>query len=246
MFLKLIQIKRPWLGPTVLVVFAAAAKEKNIYHFSFRRLQVWTSSHQWDRVLMPVRNTFSSNRPTEQIRSRSRDGQASVFLAWMQSAFLRGPCPFYGADWCSRVESLKQGWFFLKIPCEVTAAAETTTTTAVGGREYFFWQKKIKNLRQQKQKYWCCYPHWSRDSVSPVCGIFFIRRLRNMDEFSSRRQSCDGRQEHIFFIRSLQVMDLFRVPNKETEFWYINERPGSDHVIVGPLRCLEKNCMGRG
>ena len=38
---------------------------------------------------------------------------------------------------------------------------------------------------------------------------FFIRILQVMDEFSSRRQSSDGRQEHIFFIRRLQVMDKF-------------------------------------
>ena len=37
-----------------------------------------------------------------------------------------------------------------------------------------------------------------------------------MDEFSSRRQSSDGRQECTFFIRRLQVMDLFRVLIKET------------------------------
>ena len=38
----------------------------------------------------------------------------------------------------------------------------------------FVWppQKKI-----QKKRYWCYYPHWSRDSVSPVCGIFEKIRL---------------------------------------------------------------------
>ena len=30
------------------------------------------------------------------------------------------------------------------------------------------------SVRQQKQKYWCYHPHRSRDSLSPVCGIFFI------------------------------------------------------------------------
>ena len=24
--------------------------------------------------------------------------------------------------------------------------------------------------------YWCYYPHRSRDALSPVCGIFFLRR----------------------------------------------------------------------
>ena len=42
-------------------------------------------------------------------------------------------------------------------------------------------------------------------------------------------------------IMRLQVMDLFRVLIKDTEFWYTNERPGSDHVIWGPMRGLEKN-----
>ena len=37
-----------------------------------------------------------------------------------------------------------------------------------------------------------------------------------MDEFSSKMQSSDGRQERIFLIRRLQVMDLFRVLIKET------------------------------
>ena len=37
-----------------------------------------------------------------------------------------------------------------------------------------------------------------------------------MDKFSSKRQRSDGRQEHIFFIRRLQVLDLFRVLIKET------------------------------
>ena len=37
-----------------------------------------------------------------------------------------------------------------------------------------------------------------------------------MDDFSLGRQSSDGFQEHIYFIRILQVMDLFRVLIKDT------------------------------
>ena len=29
-------------------------------------------------------------------------------------------------------------------------------------------------------------------------------------------------------------------------FFFTNERPGSDHVTLGPMRGLEKNCMGSG
>ena len=58
-----------------------------------------------------------------------------------------------------------------------------------------------------------------------------------MEEFSSRRQSFDGCQEHILFIRvliketirRLQVMDIFRVLIKDKD--ETNERLGSDHVI---------------
>ena len=32
---------------------------------------------------------------------------------------------------------------------------------------FFFW-------RHWKQNYWCYYPHWLRDLVSPVCGIFEV------------------------------------------------------------------------
>ena len=46
-------------------------------------------------------------------------------------------------------------------------------------------------------------------------SLFFIRRLHIMDEFSSRRQSSDCRQEHICFIKRLQVMVFFRVFIKE-------------------------------
>jgi hypothetical protein len=43
---------------------------------------------------------------------------------------------------------------------------------------YFFFGKKNKCYqplfgRQRKQKYWCYYPHRSRDLVSPVCGFFY-------------------------------------------------------------------------
>ena len=39
---------------------------------------------------------------------------------------------------------------------------------------FFFWQKMLVCFFL----YRCFYPHWSRDSVSPVCGIFFILYLR--------------------------------------------------------------------
>ena len=31
--------------------------------------------------------------------------------------------------------------------------------------------------RKEKKLYWCYYPHWSKDPVSPVCGIFFYKVL---------------------------------------------------------------------
>ena len=42
-----------------------------------------------------------------------------------------------------------------------------------GGGEICLWQKKNKNAISPQQKYWCYYPHWSRELVSPECGIFF-------------------------------------------------------------------------
>ena len=59
---------------------------------------------------------------------------------------------------------------------------------------------------------------WPMQIVAPILfpPLFFIRKLQNMDKFSSKRQSSDGRQEHIFFIRRLQVMAILRVLIKET------------------------------
>ena len=38
--------------------------------------------------------------------------------------------------------------------------------------------------------YWCFFPHWSRDSVSPVCGIFFLQIF-----FTQFRENLFGSQE---------------------------------------------------
>ena len=53
-----------------------------------------------------------------------------------------------------------------------------------------------------------------------------------MDEFSSRRKSSDGRQDHIFFTGSLQVMDLFRVLFKETIRRLQVMVKGMDHLSI--------------
>ena len=43
---------------------------------------------------------------------------------------------------------------------------------------------------------------WPMQIAAPILfpPLFFIRRMQIMDKFSSRRQSYDGRQEHIFFM----------------------------------------------
>ena len=43
---------------------------------------------------------------------------------------------------------------------------------------------------------------------------------------------------------TIMTLQVFRVLINDTEFWQTNERPGSDHVMWGPMRGLAKNCMG--
>ena len=80
----------------------------------------------------------------------------------------------------------------------------------------------------------------------------FHCRLWNSSEFSSRRPSGDAGYgagyipPQCFIKETIIRLHVFRILIKDTEFWYTNERPGSDHVIWGSMRGLEKNCMGRG
>ena len=38
-----------------------------------------------------------------------------------------------------------------------------------------FFPKQLGGGDTSGKKYWCYYPHWSRDLVSPVCRIFLKR-----------------------------------------------------------------------
>ena len=58
-----------------------------------------------------------------------------------------------------------------------TESAHWAVRGGRGNNSFFFAKKKIKYYqplfwRQRTQKYWCYYPHRSRDSVSHVCRIF--------------------------------------------------------------------------
>ena len=79
-------------------------------------------------------------------------------LVWTKSAFFRGLSLLFGANRWSPVE-LKTTW---------EAAMVAATTTMRGGGPF---------LMPADTKYQCYYRHQSRDSVSPVCGIFFFPSL---------------------------------------------------------------------
>ena len=37
----------------------------------------------------------------------------------------------------------------------------------------------LKNVTAKNKWYWCFYPHWARDSLSPICRNFFWKCLRS-------------------------------------------------------------------
>ena len=61
-------------------------------------------------------------------------------------------------------------------------------------------QMKYTSKNSAYGRHWICQP---MRIVAPILfvPVFIIRRLQIMDKFSSRRQSSDGLQEHIFHYR---------------------------------------------
>ena len=52
--------------------------------------------------------------------------------------------------------------------------SSSATLSYLSKRKLYKKKKKRKYLATSPKLYWSYYSHWSRDSVSPVCGIFFL------------------------------------------------------------------------
>ena len=87
----------------------------------------------------------------------------------------------YTKSLCQYHKSMSIPWVHVhtKIPCQFHASMSTPWDFSDNMSQYLYHEIQMTKKcylplfwHQRKQKYWCYYPHQSRDSVCPVCGIF--------------------------------------------------------------------------
>ena len=85
--------------------------------------------------------------------------------------------------------------------------------------QFLFW-------RQRTQQYWCYYPHRSRDTVSPVCGIFY----NSYFQFNTRTFIIWRKYIYFFCIFKVIIMAIF------------NGFPSQHIAIVVPKTSNRSSC----
>ena len=71
--------------------------------------------------------------------------------------------------------------------------------------------------------YRCYYPHWSRDSVSPICGIFHLNKFI----FQTKRPPCKQSWKHLIYSLRLSTHTQ---KSQRTLFRFLN-----DYTSLGPV-----------